>query len=209
MSGGEREATAWFERLYAAAESGDAVIPWDKGAPHPLLEDWVRHARPEGRGRRALVVGAGFGHDAELLAGLGFDTVAFDISPTAVRTARALHPGSRVEYVTADLLDPPSAWRAAFDFVVEVITVQALPEPLRAEAIANVVAMVAPGGALLVISAARGADEHVEGPPWPLTRATIESFATPDLRLIQVIQSPSPTNPTLQRWRAEYLRDVP
>jgi SAM-dependent methyltransferase len=203
MSGGEREATAWFERLYAAAESGDAVIPWDKGAPHPLLEDWVRHARPEGRGRRALVVGAGFGHDAELLAGLGFDTVAFDISPTAVRTARALHPGSRVEYVTADLLDPPSAWRAAFDFVVEVITVQALPEPLRAEAIANVVAMVAPGGALLVISAARGADEHVEGPPWPLTRAEIDAFAAGDLEPVRVEDL---RDAPVRRWRAELRR---
>jgi SAM-dependent methyltransferase len=203
MSGGDREATAWFERLYAAAANGDAVIPWDKGAPHPLLAGWVRAARPDGRGRRALVVGAGLGHDAELLAGLGFEAVAFDISPTAVRTARALHPGSRVEYVTADLLDPPSAWRGAFDLVVEVITVQALPEPLRAQAIANVAAMVAPGGVLLVISAAREAAEHVDGPPWPLTRAEIDAFAAGDLEPVRVEDL---RDARVRRWRAELRR---
>lgn len=29
--------TSWFERLYASAAGGEAVVPWDRGAPHRLL----------------------------------------------------------------------------------------------------------------------------------------------------------------------------
>jgi 2-polyprenyl-3-methyl-5-hydroxy-6-metoxy-1,4-benzoquinol methylase len=82
-------------------------------------------------GRSAVVVGCGFGRGAEHLAGLGFRTVAFDISPTAVRAARARHPDSPVRYQTADLLDPPTGWRPGFDLVLESMTVQALPVELR------------------------------------------------------------------------------
>jgi 2-polyprenyl-3-methyl-5-hydroxy-6-metoxy-1,4-benzoquinol methylase len=81
------EATAWFERLYAAGGG----VPWDRGAPHPLLADWAR-----GRsfaGGRALVVGCGLGEDAELVARLGFVTTAFDVSPTAIERARERFPG--------------------------------------------------------------------------------------------------------------------
>lgn len=165
--------TGWFERLYAAAEAGEAVVPWDRGAPHPLVLEWVERRKPEGE--RALVVGAGLGFDAELIASLGFDTTAFDISATAVQQARERHPASRVHYRTADLLDPPAEWRGAFDLVVESLTVQSMPVDVRATAIRNVAGFVAPGGTLLVVAFA-GDDQPVEGPPWPLSRADIEAF---------------------------------
>ncbi len=202
--------TGWFERLYSAASDGDAVVPWDRGTAHPLLAEWVEESQPSGAGKTALIVGAGTGWDAELITDLGYGTTAFDISPTAIEAARQSHPDSKAEYVTADLLSPPAAWHRAFDLVVEIYTVQALPIELQPAAIKQVGEQVAPGGTLLVIAAARPddvPDEAVEGPPWPLTRAAIDSFATPDLRLIQVIQSPSPVDPAIQRWRAEYLRD--
>ena len=154
------------------------------------------------------MVGAGTGWDAELVADLGYDTIAFDISPTAIETANRIHPDSKAHYLTADLLDPPAAWHRAFDLVVEIYTVQALPIELQAAATKQVGEQVGPGGTLLVIAAARPddePDEAVEGPPWPLTRAGIEAFASDDLRLIQVVQSPSPVDPSIQRWRAEYL----
>jgi hypothetical protein len=67
--------------------------------------------------------------------------------------ARRRFPDSAVDYVVADLLDLPPEWHRAFDLVVEVITVQALPDPPRARAIACVASLVAPGGTLIVISA--------------------------------------------------------
>lgn len=189
--------TGWFERLYSAASDGKAIVPWDRGAPHRLLVDWAHGL--DGAGGRALVVGSGLGEDAELIAGLGFDTVAFDVSETAIRITRERFPDSRVRYLTADLLAPPADWWAAFDLVVESLTVQSLPDPPRAQAIANVARMVAPGGTLLVIAAAREPDEPAPAPPWPLTRAEIDAFASGDLEPVRIERIDG-------RWRVELRR---
>jgi SAM-dependent methyltransferase len=189
--------TGWFERLYTEAEQGTAVVPWDRAAPMQLLVEWAQGL--DGTGRRALVVGCGLGMDAEFVAGLGFDTVAFDISETAVRTARARFPDSTVHYVAANLLDPPADWRAAFDLVVESLTVQSMPASLREAATVHVGRMVAPGGTLLVIANAYDENNRYEGPPWPLTRQQVEAFAADGLRLDKLEQPNG-------RWRAELSR---
>jgi SAM-dependent methyltransferase len=198
--------TGWFEPLYAAAERGEAEVPWDRGAPNPLLVEWTGARDLEAGGRRALVVGSGLGDDAEHVRGLGFDTVAFDISPTAVRGARRRFPGSPVDYVVADLLDAPAEWARAFDLVVENITVQALPASVRPRAIAAIAELLAPGGTLLVISGARDPSEDVDGPPWPLTRAEVESFATGGVEAVAIEEVPRPFGPWARSWRAEFRR---
>lgn len=197
--------SGWFERLYAEARTGDAVVPWDRGSPHQLLAEWAEAHRPDGAGKWALVVGCGLGRDSEFVAGLGFGTVAFDVSETAVRTARDRHPDSPVEYRQADLLAPPEEWRRAFDLVVESMTVQSLPAAIRPDAIAAVPEFVAPGGMLLVIAAAREADEPADGPPWPLTRAEIEAFATGGLEPVRIEDVPA-TEEVVRRWRVEFHR---
>ncbi len=83
-------------------------MPWDRGGPHRMLVGWARERGISGTGHRALVVGCGLGDDAEYIAGLGFGTVAFDISASAIRAARRRYPGSNLRYVVADLLDPPA-----------------------------------------------------------------------------------------------------
>jgi SAM-dependent methyltransferase len=180
-------------------------MPWDRREPHPLLHQWAQERRLAGAGRRAVVVGCGLGADAEYIAGLGYDTIAFDLSATAVRLARERFPGSSVRYVTADLLDPPQDWLRAFDLVVEVITVQALPDPPRRQAITNVGHLVAPGGTLIVIAAVHDdRSAPTQGPPWPLTRAEIDAFATDGLTLAQIEKVTAPARPSEQRWRAEF-----
>lgn len=196
--------TGWFEKLYAAADAGAAVVPWDREAPHPLIAGWTEATRVDGAGRSALVVGSGLGADAEHFARLGFDTTAFDVAPTAIETARRRFPDSRVRYLVADLLDPPAEWREAFDLVIESLTVQSLPDPPRADAIARVGGMVAPGGTLLVVATAREEGASASGPPWPLTRAEIDSFATADLQPIRVEDIRESDVP--RRWRAEFRR---
>jgi SAM-dependent methyltransferase len=202
----ESDLTAWFERLYAAAEQGDATIPWDRGGPNPVLVRWAEERGLEGGGRRALVVGSGLGGDAELVAALGFDTVAFDVSPTAIKLARERFPGSRVEYVVADLLDPPPEWRRAFDLVVESLTAQSLPDPPRRAAIASIADMLAPDGTLIVNAAIHGDHDFGDGPPWPLTRAEVEAFATGGVRAV-AIDIVGAADPGERRWRAEFTRD--
>lgn len=194
--------TGWFERLYAEAAAGVAIVPWDRDEPNPLLAEWTAGYAPDGAGRRALVVGCGFGRDAEHLAALGFRTTAFDVSETAIHGARERFPESTVDYRVVDLLNPPAAWAGAFDLVVESITVQSLPLSVRAVAIAGVRQMVASGGRLLVISGMRAEGERVDGPPpWPLTRAELDSFAADGLRAVHVEEAPN-----VRRWRALFQR---
>jgi len=197
--------TAWFDRLYRAAEAGQAVVPWDRRAPHRLLVEWAQgHGVVEGV--RALVVGCGLGDDAEYVASLGLETIGFDIAPAAVEGARRRFPASDVEYVVADVLDPPARWREAFAFVLESLTVQSLPELLHPGAIRHVTEFLAPGGTLLVIATARDEGAPADGPPWPLMRGELDAFASGGLQPVRIEQIPDELQPSVRRWRGEFRR---
>jgi SAM-dependent methyltransferase len=198
--------TGWFDELYAAGERGRITMPFDRREPHPLLVEWAEGRDLDGTGRRAVVVGCGLGADAEYVAARGFETTAFDVSEAAVRIARQRHPGSPVDYRTADLLDLPPAWLRRFDLVVEIITVQALPDPPRRQAIANVSSLVADRGTLFVVAAVHGETEVAEPPPWPLRRDEIEAFATDGVVAVSVELAPLPGDEAVRRWRAELAR---
>lgn len=189
--------TGWFEDLYVDAEHGVAAVPWDRPAPNPLLAEWAKGL--DGTGKRALVVGFGLGMDSEFVASLGFDTVAFDVSETAVRTTMARFPDSKVTYVAANLLDPPAEWRRAFDLVVESLTVQSMPPSVREQAIVQVGQLVARGGTLLVIANAYDERNQYEGPPWPLTTEQVEAFAVDNLEIVRREQPEG-------RWRVEFRK---
>jgi Methyltransferase domain len=192
--------TGWFEMLYAAAERGEATVPWDDHAPNPRLVSALAGAA--GRGR-AIVNGCGLGDDAEHVASLGFATVAFDVSPTAVDAARRRFPRSTVEYVTADLLSPPPSWAGAFDLVVEVFLLQVLTGAARRAAFARTAQLVAPGGQLLVIAGARGDHDDPGQMPWPLTRAEIGSFRAYGLTENSVVDFvDEESRGPVRRWRA-------
>jgi SAM-dependent methyltransferase len=190
-----------FEAMYAGAEAGGAKPPWDYGAPRPQLVEWAEAQDLAGGGRKALVVGCGYGADAEFLALLGFRTTAFDFAPTAIAGARREYPASEVNYLVADVLDLPREWQGMFDLVVESLTVQSMPPEQHSVAARNIAALVAPGGTLLVLATSREEHSEVTGPPWPLTRAELEVFANGDLvmRRLERIE-------TGAWWRAELSR---
>ena len=187
--------TGWFEDLYAEAEAGTASVPWDQPHPQPQLVEWA--AGRDGTGRRARVVGCGYGRDSEYLASLGFDVVAFDISPTGIAAVQARYPSSPVSYVVADLLNPPAEWHHAFDLVVENMTVQALPVELHPQATERVAWLT--GETLLVLAVAREEGPTPDGPPWPLTPSEIMAFETDGLRASKVRRDQ-------YRWTAEFVR---
>jgi SAM-dependent methyltransferase len=192
------EPSGMFEAIYAGAETGGAKPPWDYGAPRPQLVEWAEARDLTGGGREALVVGCGYGSDAELLARLGFRTTAFDFAPTAIAAARQKHPASEVNYLVADVLDLPSEWQHRFELVVESLTVQSMPPEQHSAAAQNIAALVAPAGTLLVLATARDERSDVKGPPWPLTRAELEEFANGDLTLRGVVRMEGGS-----WWRAE------
>jgi len=198
--------TGWFEELYAGGESGRLTMPFSRRDPHPLLAEWAEARGLAGAGRRALIVGCGLGADAEYIAGRGFRTTAFDISEAAVRIARRRHEGSPVDYAVANLLDPPPGWARSFDLVVEIFTVQALPDPPRRQAIANVGSLVGNGGTLIVIASIHGDSKTGEPPPWPLTREEIEAFGTGGVRPVLIEVAELPGTVDARRWRAEFER---
>jgi len=200
------DATGWFEKLYAAAENGDAIVPWADGLPNPNLVSWA--AGLSGAGRRALVPGCGLGYDAEFLASLGFEVTAFDISPTGVAGAQRANPDSAVRYQVADLTDLPAEWIGAFDLVMEAYTLQPLFGEVRAAAIASVHRAVAPGGTLLVIARATNETDPARDPasmPWPLTHAELIAAAG-DLPVHRIEQYWDNEDPSRLRWRAEFRR---
>ena len=195
------EPTAWFDDLYAAGSAGEVSMPWDRTVPQVDLRSWAEREGLDGSGRRAVVVGCGLGADAEYLASLGFTTTAFDISPTAVEVARGRNPGSSVDYRVADLLALPAEWSLSFDLVVEIFTLQALPDPPREQAATAVTGLVAPGGTLLVVAFRyAGSDSAEVGPPFPLDRHFMESLGRGGLHAVQLEEIDGP------RWRATYRR---
>ena len=193
--------TRWYDELWSAAARGEVSMPWDRTGPHDLLAAYA--AERDGTGRSAVVVGAGYGADAEHLASLGWTTTAFDISPAAVAATRERYPDSAVDYRVADLLDLPSDLIGAFDLVVEIYTIQALHGSVRAGAVSGVRRLVAPGGTLFVVQIVRDDDEEVAAePPWLLDRAEMEGLEGDGLVAESLDRLPNPSVPEARdRWR--------
>ena len=175
----EGEKDRWFEELYARAEGDPGYIPWENAAPRFRLEEWLTDN--PGKRRTAIDVGCGLGDNAACLAAAGYATTAFDLSDTAAVWAAKRFTDLDIQFRQADLFDLPAEWRGAFDLVHETYNLQALPQDRVPEAIKEIATLVRPGGTLLVMTRSRAADETPSGPPWPLTRATLEEFTNAGL----------------------------
>ncbi len=124
---GRGEPLAWFEELYQEALHAGTPIPWADLRPNPNLIDLTSRIAPLPQSGSALKVGCGLGDDSEWMASRGWETTAFDISPTAIAQCHQRFPVSSVAYVVADLFSAPQHWIGAFDVVVETYTLQVLP----------------------------------------------------------------------------------
>ncbi|CRK57415.1 hypothetical protein [Alloactinosynnema sp. L-07] len=186
----------WFETLYAEASRGEAEVPWHRARPNVLLTN--RLTTP-GAGR-ALVVGSGYGDDAEYIRSLGYDVTAFDFSPSAVTLATERFPD--IDFRTADVLAAPAAWSGAFDLVYEAYTIQVLRGENRATAIKAISGFVAPGGTLLVIGFSAKPTDDPPRIAQPLTRVELDSFG-----LTQGWVDERPPNPEEPPGRWHYVAE--
>ncbi len=199
-------ATGWFEELYAQAQGNQQAIHWADLAVNPNLVEWLDRRNIGGTGKLALVVGCGLGDDAEELARRGFEVVAFDIAPTAIAWCRQRFPQSPVEYMVADVFDPPQGWRGSFDFVLEAYTLQVLPADVSSRAMTSIAGLLAKDATLLVICRGRSPGEPPGELPWPLTAEELEMFKSAGLRQVHFEDYFDQEEPPVRRFRVEYQR---
>jgi SAM-dependent methyltransferase len=194
----------WFDELYRLGEKDATVVPWAGEGPNPHLVEWGRSRPAPDGARRALVVGCGYGYDAEWLARLGYDVTAFDVSPTAIDAAQRDRASSQVEYQVADALEPPKEWFRAFDLVYEGYTLQVLPPLARSQALAGIAACVR--GTLLIVARGREDEDPTGELPWPLTRRELErvTHLRPDLRERSFEEFVDGEVPPVRRFRVEF-----
>jgi len=203
----EDRPTDWFEALYGSAAVDGTGVPWASMQTHPAFADWLLTHPLDGQGRTALVVGCGMGDDAVELERRGFAVTAFDVSPSAIAFCRNRFSESSVDFVTADLLQDQPHWRGAFDFVLEIYTVQALPPAYEADAIAAISGYVAPGGTLLVVAETSTAARDFErGPPWLLTRDHVAGFEGHGLEVTGQKITPGALNPDNAQYVTRFER---
>lgn len=145
------EAEEFWEQRYAEADT-----VWS-GKPNQALVDVVG-ALPAGR---ALDLGCGEGGDSIWLAQQGWQVTGVDISPTALRRARAAArsagvPEDDIRWVSADL----ATW--APDESYDLVSACFLHSPVefpRTEVLRRAAGAVASGGLLLLVG-------HAQHPPW-------------------------------------------
>jgi SAM-dependent methyltransferase len=195
----------WFEALYRESGGNTRAIPWADLEPNKFFRTWAESTGLRGEGRSALVIGCGLGDDAQYLHDLGFSVTGFDISSTAIEWAKELYGENDIRFEVADLFQPPQGWGRAFDFVLEIYTIQPLPLDMRPAVIDSIAAFVAEKGKLVVVT--RGRDDDVEPDilPWPMSRRDLSRFEQNGLTQTDFVVMPGEEDEP-DRFVVEYER---
>jgi len=175
-------ATDWDARY----QSGDT--PWEKGAPHPALVDFLREENnaPLIAAARILVPGCGCGHDVRALADADAEPLGIDIAPGAIIRAEAFEKAARERFELADLFALPERFHGAFDAVWEHTCFCAIDLAMRPHyvtAIAN--ALKSHGHLLAVFYLDPGHANESEGPPFGVTREELDGLFGTHFQLVR------------------------
>ncbi len=200
------DSTGWFDALYKEAAGDNEVIPWADLEPNRYFQAWANKTGLRGRGKSALVVGCGLGDDANFLHDLGFNVTAFDISPTAIEWAKKLYHDADIRFETADLFQPFRGWLGAFDFVLEIYTIQPLPLEMRPQVVDAIAAFVGEDGTLVVVTRGRGDDEEPDIMPWPMSQRDLSRFEKNGLERVGFIEMPPEEDNEPPRFVVEYKK---
>ena len=200
------DATGWFDALYKEAAGDNEKIPWADLEPNRFFRVWAEKTFLQGNNRKALVVGCGLGDDARYMHDLGFRVTAFDISRTAIEWARKLHSDTDINFVVADLFDTPKEWFAAFEFVLEVYTIQPLPLEMRPKVIDAIANFVEFQGVLVVVTRGREDDEVPPELPWALSKNDLSRFDENNFKQIHFEEMPGDEEPPIRRFVVEYQK---
>jgi len=182
------------------------MIPWADLEPNAYFKQWAEKNGIKGEDRKALVVGCGLGDDANYLNDLGFEVTAFDLSPTAIEWAKKLYDDDAIQFEVMNLFEPPRGWIGAFDFVLEIYTIQPLPIEMREDAIDAVARFVKDRGELVVVTRGREDDEPLDQVPWPLSRKDLSRFQVSGLQQKDFVVCPAENDGEPDRWVITYAK---
>ena len=161
---------AWYDRHVADVAAAYEALDPDQ------LHGWMRDLLPEAPGL-VLDVGAGSGRDAAWLAARGLDVVALEPSGQLREQGGRLHPLPRIRWIDDQLPDLAVASRLGlrFDLLWLSAIWQHVPPVQRPRAFRKLVAVLKPGGLLLVTLRHGPADP--ERAMHPVSVAEIEQLA--------------------------------
>jgi hypothetical protein len=163
----------------AQYEAGE--MPWDEGAGHPALVDYIAEAGAF-KGR-ILIPGCGRGHDVRVASTDENQVTGLDIAPGAIAKAATFPRSGNEEYVTGDLFNLPGELRGVFDWVIEHTCFCAIPPVMRRDYAAAVAGAVKRGGCLFGIFYLRPAVERQ--PPYGVTVAELDGFFGSDFEVVR------------------------
>jgi SAM-dependent methyltransferase len=200
-------AREWDQR-YREGKDG-----WELGRCAPPLEAFLRcDSRAPTPPARVLVPGCGRGHEAMLLAELGYETIGLDFSAEAIQRARQLHGevSPQPRWLQADLLDRAALAAAGIPAgslrgVLEHTCFCAIDPAQRVAYAQTIAGLLAPEGWLLGLF---WCHPRPGGPPWGSDAGTLgETFSAAGLRqwLWEPARGSAPgrDNEWLGLWRKE------
>ena len=176
-------ATDWEDHY----RTGDT--PWEKGAPHPALVEFLKRSPVHGR---VLVPGCGTGHDVRALAATADEVVGLDIAASAIARAKVQSAVGGERYQLGDFFALPPSLSGTFDVVFEHTCFCAIDPSLRSEYVAAAAGALKAGGHLLaVFYLDPGLDPGESGPPFGVTRAELDSLFSPRFTLLREWPAPA------------------
>ncbi len=149
--------------------------PWDLGGSHPLLPrlwELMEQYSPHKKFLRALVPGAGKGHDGHWLSQVIPYVVVSDLIPEAVSTAKKLYgqnPG--LDFLVHNALLPYPENLEASDVIYDRAMLCALPAKLRKEYVQACYNQLTNKGVFMGIVFAAVTNE--EGPPFAVSSSEL------------------------------------
>ena len=182
----------------ARYNAGDT--PWEKGAPHPALVEWLRTNSLPGR---VLVPGCGAGHDVrEISKNPASEVVGFDIAPSAIRMAGSFPKVGRETFVLGDFLAGDARRLGPFDALFEHTCFCAIHPSRRADYAREAAAAVKPGGLFVGIFYGNPDNPDPNSPPFASPFEAVSVQLARDFEVVEKNES-LPTYP--EREEREYL----
>lgn len=121
---------------------------------HNYETTYIRRLLTGRSASRSLEIGCGFGRLTPTFASFSDDHIAIDINPAALEMARTSYPQLQFRQVSATELP---FLPASFDLITTWTVLQHVPPDRIAQACAEIVRVLAPGGTLLICEETRHA----------------------------------------------------